>query len=102
MRPKLQTLKPRVTAMATTLRAAPMETPRIRGRALQVRNRRLLWKAPLCVECEKQGVWRAVQEWDHVVPLWAGGADDESNLQGLCLEHHREKSNKEVKARASS
>jgi len=30
------------------------------------------------------------EELDHVVPLFKGGADDETNLQGLCKEcHHR-------------
>ena len=34
-------------------------------------------------------------ETDHIVPLHRGGSDDWSNLQSLCIEHHREKTARE-------
>jgi 5-methylcytosine-specific restriction endonuclease McrA len=41
--------------------------------------------------CEKEGKVSVVEEWDHIVPLSEGGADHETNLQGLCIPHHAEK-----------
>ncbi|WP_425433640.1 HNH endonuclease [Kineococcus rhizosphaerae] len=35
-------------------------------------------------------------EVDHVVPASAGGTDDPSNLRGLCVPCHREKSLREA------
>jgi 5-methylcytosine-specific restriction protein A len=82
------------------LPAAPI-VERIRGSARIKRNARLAWAKPLCVECEKQGRVSKVEEWDHIVPLSEGGADHETNLQGLCHEHHAAKSALEAKARGT-
>lgn len=57
---------------------------------------RLFRRAPLCVECTKEGVVRLAVHRDHVIPLAEGGADDESNEQGLCHEHHQAKSSQEA------
>jgi len=75
---------------------------RIRGRAHQTRRDRLYRSKPLCVVCEREDgrVTEAV-EWDHIVPLWEGGLDVESNLQGLCRPHHLAKSRGEYKRRAA-
>ena len=64
---------------------------RIRGRRLQARNRLFLSMHPLCVVCEDEGRTRAANEVDHIVPLFNGGADDETNLQGLCEDCHKAK-----------
>jgi len=77
-----------------------LEVERLRGRARQERNARLAFANPLCVECEKLGLVRAAEEWDHTVPLADGGADHESNLQGLCHDHHAAKTAREAAARA--
>ncbi len=37
---------------------------------------------------------------DHIVPIWEGGADGESNLQLLCQPCHREKTSGEARRRA--
>jgi 5-methylcytosine-specific restriction protein A len=50
---------------------------------------------PFCVHCEQQGVRRLVYEWDHIKPLWLGGVDDKTNLQGLCELHHKQKTKEE-------
>jgi 5-methylcytosine-specific restriction protein A len=90
------------TAKRVTLGLPPVQvTERIRGSARVKRNARLAWAKPLCVECEKQGKVSVVEEWDHIVPLWDGGADTEANLQGLCHEHHAAKSALEAKARGT-
>lgn len=102
---KLQRLKPRVTLTGNRLPSAAEHhrTKRLRGSALQARNRRLLQKNPICVDCAQLGEIKAreagytitVDEWDHVIPLVKGGVDDETNLAGRCLQHHREKSERE-------
>ena len=53
---------------------------------------RLFAKAPLCVECEKAGRVRLATIRDHIVPLAEGGAEDETNTQGLCDACHDVKS----------
>jgi 5-methylcytosine-specific restriction protein A len=98
---KLKTLKPRIANVDTSIaRSQPMGTPRIRGRALMVRNNRLSMRKPLCVECEKVDVVRVGTQWDHIIPLWEGGADHESNMQHLCDECHEIKTTEEAKRRA--
>jgi 5-methylcytosine-specific restriction protein A len=42
----------------------------------------------------------AAQEVDHVVPLWDGGADDETNYQSLCVECHKVKTAAEAGGRS--
>lgn len=42
----------------------------------------------MCAHCLARGLVTAAIEVDHVVPLFKGGADDESNLQSLCRECH--------------
>jgi len=64
---------------------------RLRGRALQQRRARWFRAHPLCVRCEARGLIAQAVELDHVVSLEDGGADDESNLQGLCMPCHQEK-----------
>lgn len=74
---------------------------RIRGRARQERNARLFRANPLCVRCAARGITRAVEVWDHIVPLELGGADDESNLQGLCRPCHADKTAQEARGRGA-
>lgn len=67
-------------------------------------RRRAAWLMahPLCVLCERSGHVAAAVVLDHIVPLWKGGADDESNYQGLCDECHKAKTADEAKERAKS
>ena len=82
------------------MRAREARKPeRIRGRRGQERNARLFRVNPLCVKCTAIGVTHAVYVWDHTIPLEQGGADDESNMQGLCKRHHDEKTADERRAR---
>lgn len=75
------------------------QVQRIRGRAHVSRLDRLRRGNPLCVHCEQDGVVAEATEWDHIIPLSEGGIDHESNLQGLCREHHVAKSRTEAKQR---
>lgn len=98
---KLTTLKPRLAQLVTTrLQPAPIETPRLRGRAAVKRRADFLRDHPLCVECEKAGRVTAATVPDHVVPLWKGGPDTEANLQALCQPCHDRKTAAEAAERA--
>lgn len=41
-------------------------------------------------------------EYDHIVPLWLGGANTESNLQAVTSESHKAKTATEAKVRAKA
>lgn len=69
---------------------------RITGRRLQAMRAKLFSSAPLCAECERQGRVTAATQRDHVIPLFEGGLDDESNEQGLCNDCHDVKSQAEA------
>ena len=76
-------------------------TKRIEGRARVDRNKKWKEAHPLCVTCQAEGRVRPVDEVDHRIPLWAGGADNESNLQSLCTPCHEAKTSREAAMRAS-
>lgn len=73
---------------------------RIRGRALQTIRARFLYENPYCVVCKRKGRYVAAVEVDHVVPLFKGGADDDSNRQGLCIPCHKAKTNVDLGRRS--
>lgn len=100
---KLSTLRPRIASAPTRLqRVAQHEgTQRLRGRAAVQRRSRWLQVHPLCCMCEAEGRVTAATVPDHIVPLWKGGADDETNLQSLCAEHHDAKTAAEAAERAA-
>ncbi|WP_342114595.1 HNH endonuclease [Pseudoduganella sp. OTU4001] len=100
---KLQTLKPRIKEIKATRSPALVQTgtKRLEGRARVDRNKKWKDAHPLCVVCEAAGRTRPVDEVDHKVPLWAGGPDDESNLQSLCTPCHELKTTREAAMRAA-
>lgn len=73
-------------------RKKPDATKRITGRRLQEMRRQLFAVHPLCVACQLQGRVTEATQRDHIVPLGEGGADDDTNVQGLCDACHDEKS----------
>lgn len=78
-------------------RSADGNVVRLRGRALQVRNARVLRREPLCRRCKNKKPQRVTPatQCDHVIPLAQGGVDDETNLQSLCDACHVEKTNED-------
>lgn len=101
---KLTTLKPRIsTAPGRLQMAATLQVDRLRGRAAVKRRANWLHDHPLCNHCEEAVPSRvaAAVTPDHIVPLWAGGADDESNLQSLCAADHDAKTACEARMRAA-
>lgn len=69
---------------------------RIRGRKLQEIRKRHFENYPLCVMCEKEGRITLATELDHIIALHNGGTNDDSNYQGLCSSHHKEKTIKDL------
>jgi 5-methylcytosine-specific restriction enzyme A len=67
------------------------EPPRLRGRGAVERRKRVLERFPACVMCRRAASTVA----DHIVNLARGGADDESNMQGLCESCHALKTQRE-------
>lgn len=57
------------------------------------RKRRAAWLSanPLCAPCKAKGTDKLATDVDHVVPLSAGGVDDESNYESKCHECHSTK-----------
>lgn len=99
---KLTALKPRLSTLVTQRIPTQAGTERLRGRAAVERRQRWLRLHPLCVQCEAEGKVTVGDVVDHKVPLWKGGADDESNFQTLCqTPHHDAKSAQEAKERAA-
>jgi len=45
--------------------------------------------------CSRCGVHRDTLHRDHVIPKWASGSDDESNIQYLCANCHEDKTREE-------
>ena len=58
------------------------------GRAWQRIRKRYVELHPFCEECIKAGVLTPVQEVHHIVPLTAGGTNDQHNLIALCKSCH--------------
>ncbi|WP_428718568.1 HNH endonuclease [Undibacterium curvum] len=67
-------------------------TKRITGRRLQKLRADLFAREPLCAECKRAGRVTPATQRDHIIPLCEGGADDETNEQGLCDPCHETKS----------
>jgi 5-methylcytosine-specific restriction protein A len=69
----------------------------MRGGALMKLRAAMFAENPLCCMCVAEGVVRQWDELDHIVALHLGGTDDKSNLQGLCIDHHRAKTAHELR-----
>lgn len=102
---RLTTLKPRLKTqnLARLSNTLPRidATPRMRGRKWMDRRARWLYDHPLCCHCQQAGRTTLADEVDHITPLWKQGADDESNYQSLCIDHHKAKTAEEATERAA-
>jgi 5-methylcytosine-specific restriction endonuclease McrA len=52
--------------------------------------------------CAWPGCGRLAVELDHIVAVSDGGGDEPENLQGLCVEHHRAKTQAESRRGAAN
>lgn len=92
----MQTLKPKL-AKININRASHVAVERIRGFKLQkIRQRILLRDEYTCQRCGRVTVDGEV---DHIVPLVMGGSNSPLNLQYLCVDCHKIKSEEEAKQR---
>lgn len=81
---KLHTLKPRLGLLKVGRRS--IATKRTTGRQLQHRRLKVWSSNPYCVRCGRLTLFPAGFELDHIVPLYQGGEDVESNTQILCVD----------------
>lgn len=95
---KLQTLKPRLQAIKTKPTQSIAQPAKRWGSGRGGRPwRRLKEKIHTrdgwtCLHC---GITTMKLELDHIINVAQGGTDDESNLQSLCVECHKVKTQKE-------
>jgi 5-methylcytosine-specific restriction protein A len=102
---KLTTLKPRLQAgggrVAVHAPQRPDTESRKRGWAgVQDRIRIRQRDGGECQACKREGKFALGGPVDHIVPLWEGGSDDDSNKELLCSAHHDEKTAQEAARRA--
>lgn len=101
---RLTCLKPRV-APANVRRVSTLtvaSTVRITGTTGQsIRERVMRRDRGMCQPCLRDGYARLAQFVDHIVPLWAGGAEADENRQAICKPCHDAKSAAEAAARAA-
>lgn len=97
---KLTELKPKISTISGKLMLHSFtDTERIRGTTLQNIRKAHFEKHPLCVMCQAIGITRIATELDHVRSLQLGGKESRDpfeNRQGLCREHHEQKSQEEL------
>lgn len=101
---RLTTLQPRVALMERRQIGTAAHTVRIRGTTLQATRDRILARDKgvcQCSRCKQQGMLRLATIVDHIVPLWAGGAEDDSNRQAINADCHALKSADEARMRAT-
>ena len=92
---KLRSTKPRLAPAPQRLQTH--SAPRITGRPLQRIRAEHFAKHPLCVACEAEGRTTPATQLDHIVPLFRGGRDDDTNRQGLCSECHAAKTLRDLR-----
>ena len=71
---------------------------RIRGTRWRKIRAEVLAEEPICRVCKERGkiTKRSISTiCDHIVPLFEGGLEIRSNYQGICKEHHDEKTARE-------
>ena len=101
---RLSTLKPRIqVAQGRKMAMAPDQTETTWGSGRggrpwrRIRDRILLRDKYTCQQCGHIG---ADLEVDHIINVAQGGADDDKNLQSLCISCHKAKTAIESRSRS--
>ena len=96
----MKTLKPQIKTINTSLVKAAGVTERIRGNSLVAIKRKFEQANPrICATCIRQGLVGYGDELEHIVPLWQGGSESDSNREWICTNHHQIKTAAEAKQR---
>lgn len=92
-------LKPRLQQAPAKMTSTPARQ-RLRGSAwVTIRTRIMKRDAGLCQPCDRAGLLTAAAEVDHITPVHKGGSDDDVNLEAICLDCHKAKSDREDRER---
>jgi len=59
------------------------------------RKRAMVRDNGLCQPCLRKGRPEIAKEVDHIIPRSKGGTEDDKNLQAICTECHKAKTNEE-------
>ena len=98
----MKTLKPSIRTIDTRIAKVGSGTKRLTGNSHYAAVKKFTREnARLCAVCTRLGLVGYGDELDHIVPLWMGGAESNSNRQWLCLAHHKAKTAEEYKLRSS-
>jgi 5-methylcytosine-specific restriction protein A len=101
--PRLRTLGTKLQINKTSQQRMSNGLARVKGSSwIAIKKSFELHNPRLCAECDREGLVGNGDELDHIMPLWAGGTNDPSNLQWLCKEHHKAKTNKEAEVRLNA
>ena len=101
--PRLKTLGTKLQINKATQHKISNGLARVKGSSwVAIKKSFERYNPRLCAECDRQGLVGNGDQLDHIMPLWAGGTNDHSNLQWLCREHHEAKTSKEVEARLNA
>jgi len=99
----MKTLKPNIRILDGRIAKQGTAERRIDGNTRAAVVKRLSRERPrMCATCYASGKVRLGMELDHIVPLWAGGSNEVSNLQWLCVPCHRDKTAREAKERTGA
>lgn len=102
---KLTTLKPRIQAIPGRLQlVASLGTKRIRGGSLQVIRARILRRdcgLCQCLVCRSAAALKVAHEVEHLIPLWAGGLEEDGNRYAIARDCHELKTRCEARMRAA-
>ncbi|MBL3552699.1 HNH endonuclease [Rhodovulum sulfidophilum] len=78
-------------------RNRPSASERGYGRGWKALRKRVMQRDSwLCQPCLRTGRVTPATECDHVVPKAQGGTDDEGNLQAICADCHKAKTEREA------
>lgn len=86
-RGKLKMLKPRLDVVHTSRvkQVSSVNQRLVTGVHLQARRFKMWLRDPTCQVCGRLVAHPEGYELDHIIPLWAGGLDEDNNCQVLCV-----------------